>query len=86
MFNHTKILSCGSYLPDKILTNDDLAKTVDTNDAWKARRAALKGSFASLRLFQQEYQEENIKIATEKLMDELFLILKYRIDHHFAGW
>jgi cytochrome P450 len=44
---------------------------LDTNDAWKARRAALKGSFASLRLFQQEYQEENIKIATEKLMDEL---------------
>jgi 3-oxoacyl-[acyl-carrier-protein] synthase-3 len=42
MFNHTKILSCGSYLPDKILTNDDLAKTVDTNDAWITERTGIK--------------------------------------------
>lgn len=42
MLNHTKILSCGSYLPDKILTNDDLAKMVDTNDVWITERTGIK--------------------------------------------
>ena len=29
-----KILGTGSYLPPKIVTNDDLARTLDTSDAW----------------------------------------------------
>ena len=29
-----KILGTGSYLPPKVVTNDDLAKTLDTNDEW----------------------------------------------------
>ncbi|MBR1871250.1 MAG: ketoacyl-ACP synthase III [Kiritimatiellae bacterium] len=29
-----KILGTGSYLPPKIVTNDELAKTLDTNDEW----------------------------------------------------
>lgn len=29
-----KILGTGSYLPPKIVTNDDLAKTLDTSDEW----------------------------------------------------
>ena len=28
------IKGCGSYLPEKVLTNNDLAKIVDTNDEW----------------------------------------------------
>ena len=24
------ILGCGAYLPEKVITNDDLAKTIDT--------------------------------------------------------
>lgn len=38
----TKILACGSYLPEKILTNDDLAKIVDTNDSWITERTGIK--------------------------------------------
>ena len=30
----TKILGFGGYQPDKVVTNDDLAKLVDTNDEW----------------------------------------------------
>ena len=29
-----RILGTGSYLPPKVVTNDDLSKTLDTNDEW----------------------------------------------------
>ena len=31
---HVKIKSTGSYTPEKILSNETIAKTVDTNPAW----------------------------------------------------
>ena len=31
-----RIAGTGSYLPEKVLTNDDLAKFVDTTDEWIA--------------------------------------------------
>ena len=36
------ILGCGGYLPAKILTNYDLAKMVDTSDAWIEERTGIK--------------------------------------------
>jgi len=36
------ILSTGSYLPDKALTNADLEKIVDTNDDWIVQRTGIK--------------------------------------------
>jgi 3-oxoacyl-[acyl-carrier-protein] synthase-3 len=36
------ILGCGGYLPAKILTNYDLAKMVDTSDAWITERTGIK--------------------------------------------
>jgi len=35
-------LGCGSYLPEKVLTNDDLAKMVDTSDEWIQARTGIK--------------------------------------------
>ena len=32
----TKIIGTGSYLPEYVVTNDDLAKLVDTSDEWIA--------------------------------------------------
>lgn len=37
-----RIAATGSYLPAKILTNDDLAKMVDTSDAWIQQRTGIK--------------------------------------------
>ncbi len=37
-----KIIATGSYLPEKILTNDDLSKMVDTNDEWITQRTGIK--------------------------------------------
>ena len=36
------ILGTGSYLPDRILTNEDLAKLVDTSDEWIVQRTGIR--------------------------------------------
>ena len=36
------VTGCGSYLPEKILTNDDLAKMVDTSDEWIVQRTGIR--------------------------------------------
>ena len=38
----TKILGFGGYQPDKVVTNDDLAKIVDTNDEWIRARVGIQ--------------------------------------------
>ena len=37
-----KILAFGGYQPDKVVTNDDLAKLVDTNDEWIRARVGIQ--------------------------------------------
>ena len=39
---HARITACGAYLPPKIVTNNDLAKIVDTNDEWIATRTGIR--------------------------------------------
>lgn len=36
------VLGCGSYLPEKVLTNDDLTKMVDTTDEWIVQRTGIR--------------------------------------------
>lgn len=36
------IVGTGSYAPEKILTNDDIAKIVDTSDEWIKTRTGVK--------------------------------------------
>ena len=38
----SKIISTGSYLPEKIMTNSDLEKVVDTSDEWIFQRSGIK--------------------------------------------
>ncbi|MEO0400013.1 MAG: beta-ketoacyl-ACP synthase III [Pseudomonadota bacterium] len=35
------VAGCGAYLPERILTNDDLAKTIDTSDEWIRERTGI---------------------------------------------
>lgn len=39
---YARIAGTGSYLPEKILTNDDLSKIVDTSDEWIAARTGIR--------------------------------------------
>lgn len=39
---YSRIAGTGSYLPEKVLTNDDLAKIVDTTDEWIQSRTGIR--------------------------------------------
>ena len=39
---YSRIAGTGSYLPSKVLTNDDLARIVDTSDEWIAARTGIR--------------------------------------------
>jgi len=41
MYN-SKITGLGKYLPDNVVTNDDLSKMMDTNDEWIQERTGIK--------------------------------------------
>ncbi|HEY0046776.1 MAG TPA: beta-ketoacyl-ACP synthase III [Flavobacterium sp.] len=39
---HSKISGLGYYVPENVVTNDDLSKIMDTNDAWIQERTGIK--------------------------------------------
>ena len=39
---HARIIGTGGYLPEKVLTNQDLASMVDTSDEWIATRTGIR--------------------------------------------
>ncbi len=42
MTAYARIVGTGSYLPEKLVTNNDLAKLVDTNDEWIVSRTGIR--------------------------------------------
>ncbi|MFQ7249840.1 MAG: 3-oxoacyl-ACP synthase, partial [Ruminococcus sp.] len=38
----TRIIGTGSYLPEKIVTNDALAEWIDTSDVWISSRTGIR--------------------------------------------
>lgn len=42
MMYHSKISGLGFYVPENIVTNDDLSKKMDTNDAWIQERTGIQ--------------------------------------------
>lgn len=39
---HSKIIGLGFYVPENVVTNDDLSKLMDTNDEWIQERTGIK--------------------------------------------
>ena len=39
---YSEIIGCGSYLPSKVITNEELASMVDTSDEWITSRSGIK--------------------------------------------
>ena len=61
-----KIIGTGSYLPPLTVTNDDLAKTIDTSDEWITQRIGIK----SRRISEDESTAEmGYKAAKEALTE-----------------
>ncbi len=61
-----KITGTGSYLPDKILTNSDLEKMVDTSDEWITTRTGIKERHIAS---EEEATSDLTAKAAEKALD-----------------
>lgn len=63
-----KIIGLGAYLPEKILTNDDLAGMVDTCDEWISERTGIKQRHISDPLTEKPSQMV-VKAAVQAVED-----------------
>lgn len=71
----SRIIATGSYLPARVVTNDELARTVDTSDEWirtrtgiRSRHIAAEGELASdLALVASQRALQAAKIAADDI-------------------
>ena len=88
---YSRFLGVGSYLPPDILTNDDLAKFMDTSDEWIRQRTGIeerrwvKGKVAcsDLALIASERAIENAGIKKEEI--DMIILGTLSPDHEFPG-
>ena len=85
------VLGCGSYLPEKVVTNDDLAKIVDTSDEWIVQRTGIKSrriaadneSTSDLAMKAAEAALANAKIKVEDI--DLIVLATTTPDNTFPS-
>lgn len=58
--NRTKIAGVGMYVPENVITNDDLAAMIDTSDAWIKERTGI-----SERRYVTRYKESTATMGTK---------------------
>ncbi len=71
---HARIAGTGSYLPENVVSNDDLAKTLDTSDEWIRERTGIRHRHIAAE------DETTSSIATEaarRAMAESYVGLPY---------
>lgn len=89
----SKIAGLGKYVPENIVTNDDLSKLMDTNDAWiqertgiKERRHIKKGdgnSTAVMGVKAAKIAIERAKVDKDEV--ELIVFATLSPDYYFPG-
>ena len=92
MYN-SRIVGLGKYLPENVVTNADLSKTIDTSDEWitertgiKERRHIKKGdgnTTATMALKATKIALERANMAAEDL--DLILFATLSPDYYFPG-
>lgn len=89
---HSKIIGLGFYVPDNVVTNEDLSKVMETNDEWiqertgiKERRHVVRGedTTTSMGVKAAEKAIEKAKIAKEDIDFIIFATLSP--DYYFPG-
>ncbi|GAK76935.1 3-oxoacyl-[acyl-carrier-protein] synthase [Nonlabens ulvanivorans] len=89
----SRITGMGKYVPENIVTNDDLSKLMDTNDAWiqertgiKERRHIKKGdgnSTAVMGVKASEMALERAKISKDDI--DMIVFATLSPDYYFPG-
>jgi 3-oxoacyl-[acyl-carrier-protein] synthase-3 len=85
------VLGCGSYLPSRVLTNGELAQTVETSDEWivqrtgiHERRVAATGELTSdLALHAARAALAHAKVDTQSI--DLIVLATSTPDHTFPA-
>ena len=85
------ILGCGSYLPKKILTNNDLSKKLDTSDEWIKTRTGINQRYiadkkqlnSDLGFEAAKKAIKNSKIKTSSI--DLIIVATSTPDHTFPS-
>ena len=89
---HSKISGLGYYVPENVVTNDDLSKIMDTNDEWiqertgiKERRHIIRGedTTTSMGVKAAKIAIERSKVAKEDIDFVIFATLSP--DYYFPG-
>ena len=89
---HSKIAGLGYYVPENVVTNDDLSKIIDTNDEWiqertgiQERRHIIKGedTTTSMGVKAAEIAIERSGVAKEDIDFIVFATLSP--DYYFPG-
>ncbi|MDQ0231910.1 ketoacyl-ACP synthase III [Metabacillus malikii] len=79
MISKARITAIGTYVPEKIITNHDLEKLVDTNDEWITRRTGIKERrFAKENEYTSDLSIkaiENLAERYNKTLDDVDLII-----------
>ena len=91
MFFSSHILGCGSYLPKKILTNNDLSKKLDTSDEWIKTRTGINQRYiadkkqlnSDLGFEAAKKAIKNSKIKTSDI--DLIILATSTPDHTFPS-
>jgi len=91
MFFSSYILGCGSYLPKKILTNNDLSKKLDTSDEWIKTRTGINQRYiadkkqlnSDLAFEAAKKAIKNSKIKTSDI--DLIILATSTPDHTFPS-
>lgn len=86
-----QLIATGAYLPANVVTNDDLAKTVDTSDEWivertgiRQRYIAAEGEFTSDLASEAAKQAlENAGLTAETL--DMIIVATTTPDHTFPA-
>ena len=90
----SKITGLGYYVPENVVTNDDLSKLMDTNDAWiqertgiKERRHIKKGDGNSTSVMAVKASTIAIKRAGLKPKDiDMIVFATLKSRYVFSGW
>lgn len=89
---HSKITGLGFYVPDNVVTNDDLSKIMETNDEWiqertgiKERRHIIRGedTTTSMGVKAAKIAIERAKVAKDDIDFIIFATLSP--DYYFPG-
>ena len=87
---YTKISGTGSYAPSNVVTNDDLAKIVETSDEWIESRTGIKKRHISTGEYTVDLAEKAANLAIknpkiDKSKIDLVIVATVTPDNAFPG-